>query len=78
MSFDRVRITSAGSVGPTVGRLILQSGMQRMDIARLAGVTDQSLRDWINGNRGMQSYNLVSVLDALGYDLICEKREGRT
>lgn len=72
---DRVRVKGAGNVGPTVGKLILQSDKQRLDVAMAAGVTEQSLRDWINGRRGMQSYNLISVLDALGYELEFVRRE---
>ena len=76
MDFDRVRITNAGNIGPTVGRLITRSAMNRIDVCRAAGISDQSLREWVDG-RGMQTYNLVRVLDVLGYDLVIEKREGK-
>ena len=71
---DRVRVKDCNSVGPTVGRLILASGREVRDIARAAGVTEWSVSKWIHGQRGMQSYNLVTVLDALGYDLVLERR----
>lgn len=74
---DRVRIKDAGGVGPTLGKLILQSGITRAEIARTAHVSETSLKKWVAGDSGAQSYNLVNVLNALGYDMEFVRREGR-
>ncbi len=73
---DRVRVKSAGSVGPTVGRLILRSSLTETEVAAAAGVTTETLRKWSRGIQGLTGYNMYNVLDALGYDLVFEKREG--
>lgn len=73
--FDRKRILDAGSVGATVGGLILRSGRQYRRVAEEAGVCEQTLALWRRRKRGISVNNLVKVLDALGYDLVIEQRE---
>ncbi len=39
------------------------------DVADSAGVTSQTLRNWINGSHGARFENLKAVAKALGYEL---------
>ena len=72
------RIRDAGSVGETVQRLILRSGLSMRKVAKRAGVSETSLHQWCSGQTGAHAYSLVNVLDALGYEIIVRKKEEKT